>query len=387
MTTIHNGQTTDLPTPLTAGLPTPLTTGLPTPLPAEPPTSLTSEPPTPRRRRFAPSRFQRYLLTKTAWFLGAFWLALALNFFLPRLIPGNPVDGIVARLASGGMEGQALGKVYAAYVERFGLDRPIWVQFGLYIQALAHGDLGTSFGLYPASVSSLIGAALPWSLMLQLPAILVGWLVGNILGALAAYRGGWFDRGAFLGALLLSSMPYYCLAILLVYGLAVALPIFPPAGGYSYGFTPQLTGSFIVDVLHHYLLPFLSLVVVLIGGQAIGMRSMSIYELGTDYVNYARGLGVGSPRIVAYIFRNAMLPQITGLALAIGSMVGGALITEVVFSYPGIGTLLFSAIRQNDYPVIQGVTLLITIGVLVANFLVDITYGFIDPRVRASQAG
>jgi peptide/nickel transport system permease protein len=277
--------------------------------------------------------------------------------------------------------------VYAAYVERFGLDQPVWVQFALYVQGLAHGDLGTSFGMYPASVSSLIGQALPWTLMLQLPAILVGWLVGNVLGALAAYRGGWFDRGAFLSALMLSSTPYYCLAILLVYGLAVALPIFPPAGGYSYGFTPALTVGFMGDVLYHYLLPFMSLVVVLIGGQAIGMRSMSIYELGTDYVNYARGLGIGDTRIVRYIFRNAMLPQITGLALAVGSMVGGALITEVVFSYPGIGTLLFSAIRQNDYPIIQGVTLLITVGVLLANFLVDITYGLIDPRVRAAQAG
>jgi peptide/nickel transport system permease protein len=326
-------------------------------------------------------------LGKLGWYVAAFWVALLLNFLLPRLIPGNPVDAIVARLATGGMEGHALGQIYAAYVERFGLNQPIWVQFLIYVRQLAQGDLGQSFGMYPARVSDLIGQALPWTLALQLPAILVGWTLGNILGAVAAYRGGWFDRGAFLGSLLLSSTPYYCVAILLVYLLAVALPIFPPGGGYAYANTPQLTPTFAVDVAYHYTLPFLSLVIVFIGTRAIGMRSMSIYELGSDYVNYARGLGVGDQRVTGYIFRNALLPQVTGLALFIGAMVGGALITEVVFSYPGIGSLLFTAIRQNDYPIIQGITLLITVGVLVANFLVDIAYGFIDPRVRAAQTG
>lgn len=337
-------------------------------------------------RRGGLTRFHRYVLVKLAWFFAAFSAALVLNFFLPRLIPGNPVDTIVARLASGGLEGQAAKQVYEAYVRKFGLDQPVWVQFGLYLQNLAHGDLGTSF-LLSAPVRDLIGQALPWTLALQVPAVLVGWIIGNMLGAVAAYRGGWFDRGAFVGSLALSSTPYYCLAILLVYGLAVALPIFPPGGAYAYGRTPALALPFLADVLGHYLLPFLSLVAIFVGGQAIGMRSMAIYELGTDYVNYARGLGIGDRRIVAYIFRNAMLPQVTGLALAIGSLVGGALITEVVFSYPGMGSLLFTAIRQNDYPVIQGITLLITVGVLVTNFLVEIAYGLIDPRIRAAQAG
>jgi peptide/nickel transport system permease protein len=337
-------------------------------------------------RRFHLSRFQRYVAGKAVWFVGAFWLALLLNFLLPRLIPGNPVDGIVARLATGGMSGQSLRDAYESYSAQFGLDQPMWMQFLLYVRGLAHGDLGRSFGMYPATVSSLIAQALPWTLMLQIPAILVGWIVGNSLGAIAAYRGGWFDRGAFLSSLVLSSTPYYCLAILLVYVLAVALPIFPPGGGYSYGYSPVFEIGFIGDVFHHYLLPFVSLVIVFVGGQAIGMRSMSIYELGTDYVSYSRGLGIPDNRITSYIFRNAMLPQVTGLALALGSMVGGALITEVVFSYPGIGTLLFSAIRQNDYPVIQGITLFITIGVLLANCIVDITYGLIDPRVRSAQA-
>jgi len=332
--------------------------------------------------------FQRYLLTKTGWYLLAFFLAIAANFYLPRLIPGNPVDALVARMAAGGgAEGESLRRIYQLYISEFGLDRPMWEQFLVYLGNLARGDLGTSFSVFPARVSDLIARALPWTIALQLPAILLGWLIGNLLGALAAYRGGWFDRGAFVASLFVSSIPYYCFAILLLYGLAVALPIFPAGGGYSYGRLPTLSWSFFLDALRHYWLPFLSLVLIFIGGQAVGMRSMAIYELNSDYVNYARSLGIPDRRIVRYIFRNAMLPQITGLALSIGSLVGGALITEIVFGYPGIGTLLFSAIRQNDYPLIQGVTLFIVIGILLANYLVDIAYGFIDPRVRAVQTG
>jgi len=142
-----------------------------------------------------------------------------------------------------------------------------------------------------------------------------------------------------------------------------------------------------MSALQHYMLPFLSLVVVFIGGQAIGMRAMSIYELDADYVRYSRSLGVGDNRVIRYIFRNGMLPQVTGLALAIGAMVSGALITEIVFSYPGIGYLLFGAIRNQDYPVVQGITLIIMIAVLTANFVVEIAYGFIDPRIRSSTTG
>ncbi len=333
------------------------------------------------------TKFQRYLLLKTIWFSLAFVAALAANFFLPRLIPGNPVDAIVARLAAGGTEARALQRVHETFVREFQLDQPAWKQFLTYLGNLARGDLGTSFAIYPAPVSGLIADALPWTIALQLPAILVGWTIGNILGALAAYRGGWFDRGAFVISLFVSAVPYYCLAILLLYGLTVHWSIFPSSGGYSYNRSPDWSWAFFQDALHHYWLPFLSLVLIFIGGQAVGMRSMAIYELGSDYVGFARSLGVPDRRVVGYVFRNAMLPQVTGLALSIGVLAGGALITEVVFSYPGIGTVLFSAIRQNDYPVIQGVTLIVLIMVLLSNFLVDIAYGLIDPRIRAAQAG
>ncbi|GAA1039930.1 ABC transporter permease [Virgisporangium ochraceum] len=312
----------------------------------------------------------RYLLRKTAWFIGAFIVAIVLNFFLPRLIPGNPIDAIVATLGRGGAEGESLRRVYEAYTAAFGLDKPLWEQFTLYISNMAKGDFGVSFTLYPTPVSQLISDALPWTLALQLPAILIGWIVGNILGAVAGYKGGNLDRGAFLGSLFVSSMPYYCLAIILLYVCAVQFQWLPPSGGYSFGTTPSFSGAFISDALEHYWLPFLSLVLVFIGGQAVGMRSMVIYELNSDYVNYSRGLGLRDR-----------------LALSVGTLAGGALITEIVFSYPGLGTLLFSSIRQNDYPVFFAIALMITVGVLVANFLVDIAYGFIDPRIRAAGRG
>lgn len=333
------------------------------------------------------TQFQRYIVKKAGWFLAAFIVALILNFYLPRMIPGNPVDAIVAQMAAGGADAASMEAIYSTYIEEFGLDEPLLMQFATYVGNVFQGDLGTSFALYPADVRGLIADALPWTIALQLPAILVGWVLGNLLGAVAAYKGGWFDRGGFIVSLFLSSMPYYAFAILLLYLVAVRWELLPAAGGYSFGTEPAFTWSFITDAADHYLLPFLSLVLIFIGGQAIGMRSMAIYELGADYVDFSRGLGISDGRITRYIFRNAMLPQVTGLALSIGSLVGGALITEVVFSYPGIGSLLFTAIRQNDYPVIQGITLLIMVAVLVANFLVDIAYGVIDPRIRSAQTG
>lgn len=330
----------------------------------------------------------RYTLKKTAWYLGALVAALILNFVLPRLVPGNPVDIIVSNLTTGSnISSDAQRQMYESFTKEFGLDKPWLQQFWLYIDNVLHGNLGVSFANYPASVNHLVGQALPWTLALQLPSIIIGWIVGNVLGAVAAFKGKKWDSGVFTTSLFLSSLPYYCLAIILLYLLALKAGIFPVGGAYSYGLSPEWSFSFFSDALHYYWLPFLSLVLVAIGGQAVGMRSMAIYELGSDYVNFSRGLGIGQGKIIGYIFHNAMLPQITGLALSIGTMVGGALITELVFNYPGVGTLLFNAISANDYPIIQGVTLIITVAVLIANFAVEVIYGLVDPRIRAANTG
>ena len=329
-----------------------------------------------------------YIARKSLWYLLALVAAVSLNFFLPRLVPGNPVDVIVSNLARGGsISGDQQKQIYEGFVQQFGLNAPLWQQFLTYLGKVFSGDLGTSFASYPTSVNSLLGDALPWSIAVQLPAIIIGWVLGNVVGAVAAFRGGNWDRSVFTSSLFLSAMPYYCLSILLLYGLAVVAGIFPVGGAYSLGTSPSFSLDFLADAAQYYWLPFLSLVVVFIGGQAVGMRSMAIYELGGDYVNYGRAMGIGDNRITRYIFRNAMLPQITGLALSIGTLVSGALITELVFNYPGVGTLLFNAISQNDYPVIQAITLIITLAVLAANFLVEIVYGIVDPRIRAAASG
>jgi peptide/nickel transport system permease protein len=215
----------------------------------------------------------------------------------------------------------------------------------------------------------------------------LGWIFGNFLGALAAYRRGAFDRLLYPLALLTSAVPAFCFGILLVYLFGIELQWFPAVGGYDEGMIPALSWDFIVSASYYYVLPFLSIFLIVVGGQAIGMRSMCIYELGTDYVKYAKQLGIKESKILLYMFRNAMLPQLTGLALALGAMVGGALVTEMIFSYPGLGMAILTAIQGNDYPLITGCTLLITTGVLLANFSVDVLIGLLDPRIKVAETG
>jgi len=326
---------------------------------------------------------QKYFLKKSAWYLLTLFIAILLNFTLPRLIPGNPVAVIAARAMGTVMDQSTVKRIYDVYMATFGLDKPIWQQFIIYIGNLLRGNMGASFWQYPRTVSDIIGASLYWTLMLQIPAIITGWFLGNALGALTAYRKGVFDRVLFPFFLFFSAVPAFGLAYINVYFFAVKLHLFPGSLGYAFDMMADWTNpAFIFSVLNHYRLPFLTMVLVAIGGQSLGMREMSIYELNADYVKYSRLMGIKDKKIVWYVFRNAMLPQITGLALSLGTLMGGNLIAEIVFSYPGIGTTIFNAIRNQDYPLISGCTLVITIMVLAANFFVDIICGIIDPRVR-----
>lgn len=330
--------------------------------------------------------YLKYFLKKFRWYLLTFFIAISLNFFLPRLIRGNPVDAIIATMLQGGMtSSDAQKKLYETFMQEFGLDKPMIQQFFVYLGNLLKGKLGTSFGLYPKTVNSILASAVPWTIALQLPAILTGWIIGNVLGAFTAYKKGVFDKVILPAALFVNSIPFFALSIILLYTLALQLRWFPIGGGYSYQMIPNLSLEFIGSVIRHHTLPFLSIVMVMIGGQAIGMRSMSIYELNADYVLYSKLMGIRDSKIVRYVFKNAMLPQITGLALSMGTMVGGALVTEIVFNYPGIGTWMFTAIRQLDYPLISGCTLLVTLAVLLANFTIEIIYGLVDPRIKAAQ--
>ena len=330
--------------------------------------------------------YTKYFLTKLLWFVITFVFAFILNFALPRLMPGDPVAGIVSHIAQGMTNTTGVQAIYQQYANLFGTNRPILEQFFIYVRNVLHGDFGFSISQYPRTVADTLKSAIWWTVCLQFPAIIVGWIIGNVLGALAAYLKKGFDNVLMPISIFLSNFPAFGMAIILLVIFGVGLKWFPTSGGYGFDLIPIFSWKFIWSVITHYQLPFWSIVLIAIGGQAIGMRSMSIYELNADYVKYSRFLGIKDRKIIGYVFRNAMLPQITGLALAIGTMVSGALVAEIIFSYPGLGTTLLHGILGQDYPLISACTVIITIMVLSANFIIEILYGLIDPRIKAAQA-
>lgn len=329
--------------------------------------------------------YRDYYLKKLAWFIVTLVVAFILNFILPRLMPADPVAGIAARMAQGSSNATGVQAVYEQYTRLFGTDKPMIEQFFIYVKNVVRGDFGYSISEYPRTVADVIKSSIIWTVALQFPAIIVGWILGNTLGALAAYLKGNFDRLLLPFSIFLSSIPAFGMAVILLVIFAVDLKIFPTSGGYGYDMIPNTSAEFMWSVIVHYQLPFWSIVLITIGGQAIGMRSMAIYELNADYVKYARFLGIKDSKIIRYVFRNAMLPQITGLALSIGTMISGALVAEIVFSYPGLGSTILTAVLGGDYPLISAATLIITIMVLVAFLVLEIVYGLIDPRIKAAQ--
>lgn len=301
-------------------------------------------------------------------------------------MPGDPVAAIVARMAQGMSNASGVQAVYEQYTELFGTNKPIITQFFIYIQNVFRGDFGFSISQYPRTVADVISASVLWTIALQFPAIMVGWILGNMLGALAAYLKGGFDRFLLPFSIFMSNIPAFGMSVILLVIFSVNMGWFPTSGGYGHDLIPNASPEFVWSVIVHYQLPFWSIVLITIGGQAIGMRSMAIYELNADYVKYARFLGIKDSKIIQYVFRNAMLPQITGLALSIGTMVGGALVAEIIFSYPGLGTTMLSAVLGGDYPLISAATLIVTLMVLTAFFILEIVYGLIDPRIRVAQS-
>ena len=336
------------------------------------------------------SPFFLFVVKKIAFYIVTYFIALSIIFIIVRLMPGNPVQQLVSRLVAGRQRGPVFGvdKLYLLFLEEFGLDKPMHEQFFVYLQNMLTFNFGISIMSYPSTVADIIRGSLLWSLFLLLPSIIIGFIVGNHLGAIAAHKKGIMDNVVFNLSLFLSNMPYYCLALILLYIFAFIWPIFPIGGGYPFGRAGfNLTFEWIMGYLHHYILPFLSLALINIGGQAIGMRVMMIYELNSDYYSYFMQLGLSERKLVNYAYKNAILPQITGLALSFGSIFGGSLVTEIVFNYPGIGLALYNAILREDYPLIQGCFAIITLTTLLANFLMDLFYIIIDPRIRAAYVG
>ena len=311
--------------------------------------------------------YRKYFGKKLVWFFVTFVFAFLLNFILPRLMPGDPVAVITQRVTQGMTSQTGVQTIYQEYAELFGTNKPMLEQFFLYVKNVLKGDFGTSFSQYPRSVADIISSSIWWTVALQFPAIIVGWLIGNTLGALAAYLKKGFDKVLMPVSIFVSNLPAFGMAVILLVIFAVELKWFPTSGGYGFDLIPNFSWRFIWSVIVHYQLPFWSIVLIAIGGQAIGMRSMSIYELNADYVKYSRFLGIKDRKIIGYVFRNAMLPQVTGLALSIGTMVGGALVAEIIFSYPGLGSTILTAVMGQDYPLISAVTLIITLMVLMCD--------------------
>ncbi len=327
---------------------------------------------------------RRYFLRKLLVYLVTFVAAVTIDWAIPHLMPGNPVLALMARFQI--RDPQTAQNMYHHYMRAFNLDLPLWKQYLYFWVALFHGDLGMSIVQFPSSVSSIIVHAVPYTLGLLLPATLLSWYAGNKVGALAARRKV-LDNTALPVGYALTATPYMWLAILLSWVFAVIWRVFPVGFAYDPTQRQGWNWSFVASVLDHWFLPFLSLFLVSFGGWAIGMRNMIIYELESDYAHYLEALGAPQRLVRRYAFRNAVLPQVTGLALSLGAILAGALVTEIVFSYPGLGYQIYRAITNADYFVIQGIFLFIIVGVLVANFIVDIVYVLIDPRTRIGMEG
>jgi len=335
------------------------------------------------------SPYLKYFGTRLIIFAVTVFISITIIFFVPRLVPGDPMGAIMLKMAAmGGSMGSP--ELIEEYRRIFGLDRSLWQQYVSFWRELIKGNLGYSIGSFPTQVADLIRISLPWTIGLLIGTTLISWLVGSILGAVVGWKGkkSRFFQALVPVALVLYTTPYYILALVLIYFFASYWRIFPLSGASSVGIAQEFSFPYILDLLHHSALPALSIILASLGWWFLSMRSLITGLKGEDYIQYAEAMGVKQPRILwGYAFRNALLPQTTGLAISLGHIVSGALVTEVIFAYPGIGWLIFNSIKSLDFPVIQGSVLLIILSVEVASFLIDIAYPLIDPRIRYEQAG
>lgn len=321
-----------------------------------------------------------YILRRLGFYLIAGFISLTLNFFIPRLAPGDPASALQARF-QGKLDPAALSAMKVA----FGIsNEPLHVQFVEYVKNLLHGQLGTSISNFPAPVSEVIGEGMRWTLVLAGLSVVFSFAVGSTLGILAAWkRGGWLDSIAPPTFIFLGAFPYFWLAMFLLFTLGFVGGWFPLLHAHSDNLTPAYTWEFIVDAAHHAALPAASIVIASLGGWLLGMRNTMIGVLSEDYITMAQAKGLSEKRVMwHYAARNALLPNVTGFGMALGFVLSGSLLTEIVFSYPGQGNLLFEAVKSQDYPLMQGLFLSITTAVLAANWLVDIAYVWLDPRTR-----
>jgi peptide/nickel transport system permease protein len=325
----------------------------------------------------------QFIARRLGFYVVAAWFAVTVNFFIPRAMPGNAVDTMMAKFPN--LTAQAQKALEAEF--GVGHQGSLLHQYWVYLGNVAHLNLGTSVSLYPAKVTSVLAHTVPWTLALVGTATVISFTLGTVLGIFAAWRrDGWLDRSlpAFT---FLQATPYFFLALLAIEFFSLDLHWFPYGGGFTLGLLPGWNWAFIGSAVYHSILPALTIVATSMAGWMLQMRNVMITTIGEDYVLAAQAKGLSNRRIVfTYAARNAILPNIAGFALAIGFVVAGALVMEIVFSYPGIGLTLFNAVTSNDYPLTQGVFLLISFAVLAACMIADVVYVFADPRARTRQA-
>jgi len=313
------------------------------------------------------------------------WAASTITFFIPRISSKNPIRERFAELArTGGFSPQDMETIVAAYNQKFGLDKPLWQQYVDYVSSIARFDLGVSFNKYPKTVWELIMEALPWSMALLSVTTVLSFIIGNLLGAVAAWpRAPQWLRTVATPFILLQGVPPVLLGILLIFFVAFRFKLLPISGSYSIGTVPSLSPEFMLDVSRHQILPALSLIFGTVGGWVLSMRGMGVTIQGEDYVLFAEHKGLDGYTIFKdYYLRNAMLPQVTGLALALSSVVTSGVVIEQMYGLPGLGTVLSSAIQSNDFLVIYGIVLFITITVATLMVGVELLYPLLDPRIR-----
>ncbi|MBM9510276.1 ABC transporter permease [Actinacidiphila acididurans] len=323
----------------------------------------------------------RTILRKVFFYLLTAWAAISLNFLIPRIMPGNPADNLINQF-HGKLSPSAVHALRVLFGQS---DQNLWQQYLSYWHSVFTGNFGTSYAYYPSKVSTVLGQSMYWTLILVTICTVLGFVIGTALGMLAGWkRGSWLDSLVPVTTFL-SSIPYFWFAIIMVYLFAITFKWFPLSGGYALDQHIGLNAGFITSALNYAVLPAATITVASIGGWLIGMRNMMVTTLSEDYVRLAEAKGLSRRRVMyTYAARNAMLPSLSGFAMSLGFVIGGSIVTEVVFNYPGIGSVLFKAAQSADYPLMSAIFLLITVLVLLANLVADLAYVFLDPRTRES---
>ena len=328
----------------------------------------------------------RYLIPRFLQFLTIIFVGITVTFIIPRLSPTDPVEAQIAMMMARGesLDPQSIASMRAALTDLYGLSGGPLQQYFAFWGRLLRGDLGPSLANFPTPVSQMIGQSMPYTLSLLVTAVLISWVFGNLFGALSSY----YPKNRALNVIeilgqAVRPIPYYIVAMVLLVVFAFFIPIFPFSGAYPIGTHPSWSLEFIGTYLWHSMLPAATLVLIGFGGWFIGMKSLTSNIISEDYVVYAETTGMKEYKVLSqYIMRNGLLPQLTGLAMSLGTVFSGALIMEVVFGFPGIGMLTMAAVLRSDYSMIMGIAIYSIIGVAVAVFIMDLIYPLFDPRVR-----